>query len=117
MKKHKLSDQFLMKVASGITKNNTIRALDISSNRFGIDGVAVIMACLKTNTTLESLNMSDNNIGHSEAELIANALCNKAIHLKELKMSRNDLHDHSAAVICRGVVHKRIGFILEFRFL
>ena len=100
MSKHKLSDQFVKKVASAVSKNSTIQALDISSNRFGVDGVAAIMACVKTSTTLQSLDISDNNVGHRGAEFIAGALYNNTV-LKELKVSRSDLHDDGAAVIVK----------------
>ena len=104
MTKHKLSDQFVTKVASAVSENSTIRTLDISSNKFVVDGIAAIVACLKTNITLESLDLSDNNIDRSGAELIADALCNNIV-LKDLKMSRNDLHNDGAAVIFRGLMH------------
>ena len=100
MSNHKLSDQFVKKVASAVSKNSTIQALDISNNRFGVDGVAAIMACVKTNTTLQSLDISDNSIGRRGAELIAGALYNNTV-LKELKVSRSDLHDDGAAVIVK----------------
>jgi len=102
MSKHKLSDQFVKKVASAVAKSSTIRALDISNNRFGVDGVAAIVVCLTTNATLESLNLSDNSIGLRGADLIARALSSKTV-LKELNLSRSDLHDDGAAVIVKSL--------------
>ena len=102
LSKRKLSDQFVKKVASAVAKSSTIRALDISSNRFGVDGIAAIVVCLTTNITLESLNISDNSIGHRGADLIARALSSKTV-LKELNLSRSDLRDDGAAVIIKNL--------------
>jgi len=104
---HNLSDQFVKKIANAVTKNNTIRALDISSNRFGVDGLAAIVVCLKTSMILESLNISNNNIGYRGADLIASALCSRTV-LKELNLSRSDLHDDGAVVIVKSLGHANL---------
>ena len=67
MSKHKLTDKYAAEVASTLSRNSTIQTLDVSSNSFGVDGVAAIANCLKCNRTIKSLHMSDNSIDHKGA--------------------------------------------------
>ena len=75
-----------------------VTELNISSNKIGDKGIALISAALQTNTTMTELNISGCNISDDGAESLARALTvNKT--LQELNVSCNNISDTGIAHI------------------
>ena len=76
-------------MAKAISKNKTIKVIDLSENKIKPQGVKHSANALKENNTLQSLYLSGNNIGDEGAEYIANML---AVNKTLQKISLNNIN-------------------------
>lgn len=82
-----LKAEDIKKLANALRENSYIRELDLSYNNISNHGV--IYLCEPTN--IESLNLTDNNIGPEGAHILANST------LQTLNISANPIGDAVAA--------------------
>ena len=87
-------------IAKAIQMNTTLHTLDMSDNEISDDEVIAISDCLKKNSSLEKLNLSKNEIKitNEGAKMIAEALQLNTT-LKQLDLSINKIFDDGATAI------------------
>ena len=101
---HKCTEEMLLFIAFGLHNNKVLLTLDISSNRRGMtDDVALaILDCLKNNTTLQELNLSNNKLTHRGACIFVRAFeVNKTLQV--LDISNNELFDEGTVAVSRSL--------------
>ena len=104
MHNQKINDSFAIKIFGALTTHITIRSLNLSENRFGIDSAEAIGAFLETNSILEELDISYNCVGRDGAKIISSALCNNAV-LKYLNIAHNNICDEGAEAFSKYLAH------------
>ena len=90
-----------------------LKSLSIGANKLGTEGVSVLCESLKTNTTLETLNMhtyGSDKMGAAEAKIIAEML-KVNTPLTKLDLQDNGL-DAAAKALIRNAAKKK-GMSLE----
>ena len=85
-------------IAKAIQMNTTLQTLDMSNNKISDDGVIAISDYLKRNSLLEKLNLSKNKITDKGANMIAEALQLNTT-LKQLDLSINKIFGDGATAI------------------
>ena len=80
MSDNSLKDRSFIRIAKGLVRLNTLTHLCFSHNEIGNSGAFAIASCMAT-SPIESLDLTDNKIGHDAAENI----CNLAMHCPTLK--------------------------------
>ena len=96
-----LKDADAVLLAYDIKVNAPLKSLSIGTNKLGVEGVGVLCESLKTNTTLETLDMQgarENKLGAAEAKIIANMLKVNA-PLTDLDISLNNIGVDGAKAI------------------
>ena len=61
-------------IADALKVNHTLETLELSANNIGDDGAKMIADALKVNLSLKTLRLSRNRIGADGAKIIADAL-------------------------------------------
>ena len=89
-------------IAKAIQMNTTLQTLDMSNNEISDDGVIAISDYLKRNSSLEKLNLSTNNITSEGAKAVAEAIQVNTT-LEKLDLSFNKLSDDGASFISDGL--------------
>ena len=89
LSKMEITSEYAKKVAKVIDRNLVLQDLDISHNLLGDDGMLIICDSLKSNETLQILNISENKITCKGAKELADAL--EKCKLKKLIISDNDI--------------------------
>ena len=93
-------------ITKAIQMNTTLQTLDMSSNEISDDGVIAISDYLKRNSSLETLNMSTNKFTSEGAMVIAEATQVNTT-LEKLDLSFNKLSDDGASFISDGLKTNR----------
>eukprot|EP00743_Colponemidia_sp_Colp-15_P008495 GILK01009240.1.p1 GENE.GILK01009240.1~~GILK01009240.1.p1 ORF type:complete len:1664 (+),score=377.67 GILK01009240.1:149-5140(+) len=68
-----------------------LRELKLADNELGPEGLAVLVKGLIQNSTLTSLDLSNNGIGESGSELVSRFLCQPTCAIKELTLCKNGI--------------------------
>ena len=86
-----------------ITRTSTLRALDLTLNHFSDDHCRAIFAALAHNTSLTSLNASQNRLGPLSAGALVDALASRNSTLTHLVIDDNPLAQRECALLARGL--------------
>ena len=92
-------------LAYDIKVNTPLKSLSIGANKLGDKGVSVLCESLKTNTTLEKLDIAggfQDKLGASGAKIIAEML-KVNTPLTELNLERNDIEKEGAIAIAEAL--------------
>jgi len=84
-----VSDDVVSVIAFGLYQNTTVQSLDVSHNELSSAGAIAISKCLKCNSTLQHLNISHNSIQDNGAIAISDCLKYNST-LQSLNMSHNN---------------------------
>ena len=76
-------------LAKFLKKNTQIQTLDLSNNNIGNKACKDIASLIESNTTIKVLNLSENKIGGKGLQVICSALCNNQT-IEELDIRKND---------------------------
>ncbi|GLD98358.1 hypothetical protein PINS_up007055 [Pythium insidiosum] len=87
-----------------LTRNASLRTLDLGFNRITDRGATLLAAALEQNRTLESLYLSGNDIGPIGVAALANAL-RKNSTLRSLHLSGNNIGEDGARELALGLQH------------
>lgn len=91
-------------LACAVSKNSTLKVLDLSHNNIGCNGATALACALSQNSTLKVLNFSQNSIGNDGAVALSQALsCNKSLHTFEAEMNLFDSEGVTALERCLNV--------------
>lgn len=85
-------------VTHALTSNTFVETLDLSANDISCDGVRSIAYMLTENYFITELNLEDNRIGLSGITSLCNVLSDNS-YIKNLNLAGNSLKDESALVI------------------
>merc|ERR1712096_569572 len=61
-------------LAEALKTNTTVQTIDLGSNRIGPEGAVALAEALKTNTTVQKIDLGSNSIGPEGAVALAEAL-------------------------------------------
>jgi Ran GTPase-activating protein (RanGAP) involved in mRNA processing and transport len=84
-------------LARGLSKNSTLRRLNLDRNRFGDEGAQAIIGILP-HQTLDSLSLAYNRLSNTVMTF------ENLIKLKELNLCGNDITDKGALSLCMSLV-------------
>jgi Ran GTPase-activating protein (RanGAP) involved in mRNA processing and transport len=85
-----------------LARNTSVKSLDMSSNGLA-SSLGAVAAALSTNSTLTSLDLSDNAIGAAaECRVLGDALCCTR-SLESINLSRNRLGEAEGSVLCKAI--------------
>ena len=91
-------------IAAVISSNTQLQELDISNNDLQTTGTIIVSKALQYISTLTKLYISKNNVNYEAADDIAAAIsCNT--QLQELDISNNDLQTTGAIIISKALQH------------
>ena len=91
-------------IASALETNSTLQKVDISENDFGLAGAAALAHVLRTNSCLQELTLCQNNLTDACIEAFADALrVNSTLRIFNLAL--NDIMDHGAGRIAGALKH------------
>ena len=103
MKLSNINNNGAVNIAKAIQMNTTLQTLDMSSNEISDDGVIAISDYLKRNSSLEKINLSKNRITNEGAKMIAEALQLNTT-LKQLDLSINKMFDDGTTAISNVLI-------------
>lgn len=89
-------------------KSKTIKKLQLEFNELMTPGAKCIAMGLSKNTSLELLNIKGNVIGDQGLILIAQALKESKMNLKELDISLNEIGPQGFQALCEVLPHTKI---------
>ena len=89
-------------IAEALKTNTTLERLELSGNAVDADGAAALADALASSTSLKILNLSDNYIGAAGALSLASALRQNQ-SLVELRARANELGDEGVGAICEAL--------------
>ncbi len=89
-------------VAAILKENSTIESVHLGNNDIGVEGAKAIADALKHNKTLRHIDLNFNQIGHEGAKAIAEALQDNA-SLQVLRILRNNIGEKGAKVIAEAL--------------
>jgi len=78
------------KMVLPLAKFQRLSTLDLSRNELGVGGAYIIGAVLRSNTSLTSLNLGENQLGPLGVKVLAEQLLRGTGALKKLGLARND---------------------------
>lgn len=85
-------------ICHGLKANRSIQTLQLSYNDVGSDGAAVIAECLKVNRTLKHLDLTKTKLGHSGGRFICQVLQSNDT-MQSINLGLNELGPDSCTVI------------------
>ena len=91
-------------LAQALHHNSTLNTLDLSRNNISDAGATALAQALHHNSTLERLDLSSNNISDAGATALAQALHHNST-LKELDLSHNNISDVGATDLAQALRH------------
>eukprot|EP01080_Neovahlkampfia_damariscottae_P005059 gene5059-8654_t len=100
LKENALSDNFIKDICLGLMKNYSLKKLNLELNCFQETGCRMISEVLKTNKTLESINLSYNNINDSRIEKYFAPALKENSTLTELILRGNYIDDEGFYNLC-----------------
>ena len=89
-------------IADVIKTNTTLQTFDVSSNMIFDDGASIILNCLNDNNSLQVLNMACNSLTSKTAFKLAEFLTTK-VTLRKLNIYGNKITDNGIAAICESL--------------
>ena len=113
---NKLGDCGAELLSEGITNTKTLRVLHIAGNNIGPSGTTAIVNALVNNTSLEELNLNNNNkVGKDGAIVIAKAITNnKTLKILLLNNFYTMDEEESAMIILMSLQHNNTITRVEF---
>ncbi len=81
--------------------------VDLSKSSLGVNHIRVIIACLENNPQINDVNLSNNDLDDTAAELLFNAINEKNLVISRLNLSGNKIKDHGVAVIVNVLKRNR----------
>jgi hypothetical protein len=85
-------------LADALKVNSTITSINLSNNNVGVDGAKALAAALKVNSTITSINLSNNNVGVDGAKALADALKDNST-ITSISLSYNNVDVDGAKVL------------------
>ena len=99
-----ISDAGAVALALALHHNSTLKTLDLSNNSISDAGAVALAPALHHNSTLKWLDLSNNSISDAGAVALARALHHNST-LKELDLSNNSISDAGAVAIAQALHH------------
>ncbi|XP_030073538.1 leucine-rich repeat-containing protein 74B isoform X1 [Microcaecilia unicolor] len=104
MRHHGLGPKGTKALAVPLISNTSIISLNLSDNWMEAEGTAAIADMLKENCYIVDLDLSENNIGNEGAEAVSMMLLENT-SLVKLNLSGNKLHDHMVEHLSRILIN------------
>ena len=98
----RLSLEGCKKLADFVAGSNRVRALSLSHNFIGDDGLLVLCQGLKLNSSVTSLELPNNNIGNRGVKDLCDAV-KKNANLTQLQLSNNKISDEGAVSLAEFI--------------
>ena len=100
----RISDDGLEAIAHALHHNSTVEELDLSNNNISDGGAVALAQVLHHNSTLKEQYLSNNNISDTGAVALAQALHHNST-MKELYLSNNNISDAGAVALAQALHH------------
>jgi Ran GTPase-activating protein (RanGAP) involved in mRNA processing and transport len=78
-------------MAEALKSNSTLQKLELRSNNIGVEGATTLADALAINSKLQVLCLDCNNIGHGGTMAIVKALPTNNVALNDLRLISNDV--------------------------
>ncbi len=98
-----LSERSIVVIAEALSKNDSLRRLDLSHTSMGDPGVIALAKALTQNTSLTSLDLTANLIGNEGAASLAQALTTNRT-LLTLSLGQNTIDDDGAVSFAQALL-------------
>jgi len=101
-----IGDEGVQIIANAISnqKNPTINTMDFSCCGIGIDGILHISSCMERNSSITSIDLSDNGLTHEAAKIIANNIIKKNSNILSISLRRNQIGCIGAKAIFDAII-------------
>ena len=99
-----ISDARAVALAQALHHNSTLKTLDLSNNSISDAGAVALAQALHHNSTLWKLHLSNNSIGDAGAVALAQTLHHNST-LKTLDLSNNSISDAGAVALAQTLHH------------
>ena len=102
LRKFDLGDAGAELLAEEMEKNTTIQGINLTDNNIGYAGAEALSTMLHKNTTIQSINLTDNNIGDAGAEALSTML-HKNTTVEFLYLTNNNIGDAGAKALAEAM--------------
>jgi hypothetical protein len=89
-------------ISEALKTNSTLQVIDLEENEIGDKGATAFAKALKTNTSLQEINLNDNRIGDEGAIAISEALKTNST-LRKINLGHNEIGVESAIAIAEAL--------------